>query len=182
MGVQTAFFTVVFACFSLIAAPEAAARVEDVRVGVSAHNVLDDEDKEGGANVETDIVFSSPRALKIIGGPRPFATASVNTQGDTSAIAAGLSWRVPLGARWAIAPELALAAHNGEADDADAGGRRVLYGSRIVFRSAIAVERRINERFAAQVFAAHYSNGGLFGSDRNQGSESVGVRLVIRMR
>lgn len=165
------------------AAPADSQVVEQVRIGLALNDLFDNERKEAGVNVDAEMVFRSPRALRGLGGARPFVFASLNASEDGANFAgAGLLWRVPIGRRWTVEPSIAYALHDGAIDSEDVGPdeERVLYGSRDLFRSALAVERRITERVGIQVFVAHYSHGQVLGDGRNQGSQQFGLRLAWR--
>jgi lipid A 3-O-deacylase len=159
------------------------ARTYEVRFGIAANNVLDDEHKDEGANISAELVFPSPAPLRAIGHPRPFVMVSAHTNGGANFVGVGLAWRWQLGPNWAVEPAFAYVLHDGEIDapaNAPAPSEHILYGSRDLFRSSIAVERRISDRAAVQLFAAHYSNGQILGGSRNQGSEEIGVRCAWR--
>jgi lipid A 3-O-deacylase len=175
----------------------AAARVEELRLGIVYHNIRIEEEglakpKEHGPNVEGEIVFSSPRALAPIGAPRPYVMTSVNMHGDTSFAGAGLYWRWEFTEGWAIEPGVGYVIHDGERDipldlppdspDSDAfEARHQLLGSRDLFRSSLALEREVGPRLAWQVYYEHLSHGHVLDNGRNQGLDEAGIRLVYRL-
>ena len=69
--------------------------LDEVRVGVMQHNVCvtdcNNADKEDGPNISAELVLTSPDFLSVILAPRPYVMGSVNTSGNTSFGAAGLS-------------------------------------------------------------------------------------------
>src|SRR5512145_1929069 len=115
-------FVLICAAALSLAAPASARIVDEVRVGVAAHNVRlggdsDDENDsgqsdEGGPNLELEIV-SSQLHLGWLGAPRPYALLSANLNGDTSYPAVGLAWRWRVAQHWTLEPSLCLAVHDG---------------------------------------------------------------------
>jgi lipid A 3-O-deacylase len=172
----------------------AQARVDELRIGVVQHNIrTEDGDlkspKEGGPNIEGEVVFKSPDMFKIVGSPRPYLMASVNTQGETSFAAIGVYWRLALGPKWAFEPGFGYAVHDGE-NDIPLGlspaqreafkAQHQLLGSRDLFRTSFALEREINPRFSTQLYYEHLSHGEVLGHGRNQGLDEAGLRFIIR--
>jgi lipid A 3-O-deacylase len=165
--------------------------VRDIRFGLVKHNLFDDRHREQSENVEGEVVFNSPPALKFIGRPRPYAMVSVNDQGFTDFAAVGLYWRKHLSAHWLIEPGVGLAVHDGRLDNpypagdprnAGYGDSRVLLGTRELFRTTLALERELGPHLGAQIYIEHLSNGGILGSERNQGLNEVGLRVAWRFR
>jgi lipid A 3-O-deacylase len=183
------------ACCTAGAAGPANAEIVQANVGLMAHNiqVIDPKNahKEQGPDIQAELDFKTPRWLKWTGGARPYAMASINTQGDTSYVAAGVSWRLQFLQRWAFEPSLGLAVHDGDLGDKFPPGdpRRpgyidshLLLGSRTLFRTGLGFTRMFSDRWGAQVLYEHLSNGHLFAGnhDRNQGLDDIGVRLIYR--
>ncbi len=179
---------------SCLAAPACrAADGLEVRFGVSAHNAQilggKNANKEDGPNMLLEASFDSPAWLDWAGAPRPYVTASLNTTGDTSFGGAGLEWRAPLGAGWSIEPGLGYVIHDGATTNPFANGDpratvyardNVLFGSRDLFRSSIAVSYRPEGPWAYQMVVEHFSHGQILGNGRNQGMDNVGLRLAYR--
>ncbi len=173
-------------------AAQPAAAVE-IRIGLAAHNVkiwtAEHQSDEGGVNVELEAVAGSPQALRRLWRPRPYAMASINTQGDTSFAAAGLYWRWGFAERWALEPGLGLAVHDGATSNPYGPGdpRAAIYedehqmlGARVLFRDTLALERRLGERRAISLVVEHLSNGGaLFGHDSNQSLNEITLRYAV---
>jgi lipid A 3-O-deacylase len=177
-----------------LAAP-ASAKVEEIRVGVVG-NIRDDhgeivEGKHDGANVELDIVSSSPDFLNIIGSPRPYLMGSIATDGDgVNFGGVGLLWRWEFADGWALEPGFGYIVHDGEIDNPYAPGTpdaaafeadNQLLGSRDLFRTTFALEREFGDRFAAQLYWQHMSHGQILDSGRNQGLDYVGLRFSYRL-
>lgn len=176
-----------------IAAPSAALAgpVDSVRLGVMDHNIKvtdgKNADKESGVNVNGEVRFASPDFLRMIGAPHPFAMASLNTDGNTSFIAAGLSWDFEVLPGWHIEPGFGYALHDGAINNPFPSNTpeavifssdTVLLGSRDLFRSSLAVTADITQDWAVQLLYEHLSHGQILGSGRNQGLDEIGLRLV----
>lgn len=173
-----------------IASPASAQSLSEAHVGLMAHNiqVIDGKNagKEDGPSLEAELTFASPSALKGIGAPRPSVLASLNIAGETSFVGVGLTWTVPLGARWSLDPGLGYVIHDGEIDNAfppgsaqaNASGAKTLFlGSRDLFRVSLGLSRDLGPRASVQAFYSHLSHGQILGSGRNQGLDQAGVRL-----
>ncbi|MEL6324426.1 MAG: hypothetical protein AAFQ84_09395 [Pseudomonadota bacterium] len=183
-----------------ISAPVSAQIVEEVRVGVLAHNLNvginpGNENQEPGENIQAEIVFGSPPLLdrRWLGRPRPYIVGSVNTAGSTSFGGFGLNWNFTLGKkkRWSFDSSLGYIVHNGEIDipfpedpsnpaNSEFDNNNILFGSRDLFRSTFAFNRNIGERWGLQIIYEHLSHGQILGQGRNQGNDSAGVRAIYR--
>lgn len=173
----------------LFAAPSAQA--QEWSFGIADHDIsINGNSRESGVNVEAEIVGDPIEHLKVIGHPRPYAMASVNTEGDTSYAAAGLYWRVRLSKSWSLQPGFGVAVHNGKlhnpfpSDDpraSDFSRSHSLLGARTLFRDTLAVEHQIDDRHEIALVYEHLSNGGsLFGHRDNEGLNEIGVRYSVR--
>lgn len=167
--------------------------IEELRVGVSKHNICvndcDNANKEEGPNVSAEAVFASPRAFSRLAAPRPYAVASLNLGGDTSFAGVGVLWRFPLGDTWAIEPGLGYVIHSGDLQppypqgdprNAPSDASRVYLGSRDLFRTSLAIGRDLSPRWGLQLQYEHLSHGQIIGSGRNQGMDTLGVRVRYR--
>jgi hypothetical protein len=176
------------------ATPAAGQAIDELRVGVAAHNVrYDGEDSgqsdERGPSLELEIVAPALH-LDAFGAPRPFAMASINLNGDTSYAAAGLLWRWRFAPSWTLEPSLGAAVHDGALDNPyPAGDPRAddyarehqLLGTRVLFREALALERRLDDRRSLGIVFEHLSNGGaLFGNEDNQSLNEIALRYTLR--
>jgi len=176
------------------AAP-AYADIEELRLGVVG-NIRSDqgdivEGKHEGANVELDIISSSPDFLNLIGSPRPYLMGSFATDSDgVNFGGVGLIWRWEFADGWAFEPGFGYIIHDGEIDNPYAAGSaegiafeedNQLLGSRDLFRSTFALEREFGDRFAAQLYWQHMSHGQILDSGRNQGLDYVGLRFAYRL-
>jgi lipid A 3-O-deacylase len=170
------------------------AKVEELRVGVVG-NIRDDhgeivEGKEEGANVELEIISSSPDFLNLIGSPRPYLMGSFATDEDgVNFGGVGLLWRWEFADGWALEPGFGYIIHDGEIDNPYAEGSpegiafeedNQLLGSRDLFRSSFGLERELGDRAAIQLYWEHMSHGQILDKGRNQGLDYVGVRFSYR--
>lgn len=175
---------------ALAMAPAANAGVNEVHVGVMAHNVCvincDNADKESGPNVEFQVSFDSPGFLAWAGSPQPYVMASVNTAGDTSFGGVGLEWRWDFAEGWALEPGFGFAVHDGETNNPYPNGspeaeafndEHVLLGSETLFRTSIGLTRDLPGPWEAQLFYEHLSHGQILAHGRNQGLDEVGIRV-----
>src|SRR5262245_31624115 len=180
-----------------LAAPASARVVDEVRVGVAAHNVHfssggsgnSRQSDEKGPDLELEIV-SSQAHLGFLGKPRPYAMLSANLNGDTSYAAAGLLWRWRFSQHWTLEPSLGLAVHDGAThnpyapDDprAEAYAREhQLLGTRVLFRETLALDRQLGDRHAIGLVIEHLSNGGaVFGHDDNESLNEIALRYTLR--
>jgi lipid A 3-O-deacylase len=179
---------------TLAPVPALAGPLDEVRVGVMAHNTLllesKNANKEASLNLVGEVVFVSPEFLSWALKPRPYVAASINTGGDTSFIAAGLEWRARLSATWAFEPGLGYALHDGTTNNPFRNGDprgtafvrdKVLLGSEDLFRVSFAFMREMGPNWRAGVLWEHYSHGQILGEGRNQGIDEVGIRLARKL-
>ncbi len=170
-----------------------AGAVEEVKVGVLAHNICvancKNADKEDGPVVDIQVNFKSPGFLGWAFSPQPYVAIAPNVSGDTSFAAVGLEWTFEFADGWAIVPGFGYAVHDGEVKNAFPNGdpratafasEHVLYGSRDLFRSSLGLQKEFGDRWTGEITYAHYSHGQILGSGRNQGTDQAGVRIGYR--
>ncbi len=171
-------------------APSARAGIDEVHVGVMAHNICvtdcKNADKEDGPNVELQVSFDSPGFLDWAGSPRPYLMVSANTQGDTSFGGLGLEWHWEFADGWAIEPGFGYIVHDGATNNPFANGtpeaaafaeENVLLGSKDLFRTSLGLSRDLPGPWEAELFFEHLSHGQILGEGRNQGMDQAGLRL-----
>jgi hypothetical protein len=146
--------------------------------GLYAHDVdwITASGEEHGLDFE--LGWRGGRILRALGGPRPHAFVSVNSAGQTHFAAAGLSWRI--GNTVYVRPGIGLAVHTGPGRF-DPTGRRIWFGSRILFEPEIGLGLRLNSRVSVEASWVHLSHAQLF-SDQNPGLDTVGLRFNVRLR
>ncbi|HEY0413032.1 MAG TPA: acyloxyacyl hydrolase [Allosphingosinicella sp.] len=159
-------------------AAAAPAHADEIFGGVYAHDVnwITVSGIETGADVE--IGWRGDRILPVIGGPQPHAFVSVNSDGDTHFAAAGLSWRI--GSPVYVRPGIGLAVHTGPGRF-DPTGRRIWFGSRVLFEPELGIGYRLNDRVSLEASWVHLSHAKLF-SAQNPGLDTVGVRVNVKLR
>jgi lipid A 3-O-deacylase len=175
---------------AVMMAPAAHAGVDEVHVGVMAHNICvincDNADKEDGPNVEFQVSFDSPSFLSWAFSPQPYVMASINTAGETSFGGAGLEWRWNFAEDWALEPGFGVVAHDGESENPFPNGspeaeefndEHVLLGSDVLFRTSLGLTRDFEGPWEMQLFYEHLSHGQIIASGRNQGLDEVGIRF-----
>jgi hypothetical protein len=156
-----------------IAVPAPAAAGE-VFGGLYVHDVKLPTDKsgiEGGMDV-----MLGYRGGRIGHTPlQPYAFGALNTAGETSYAAVGLSAR--FGDRIFIRPGVGLAIHNGSADKFFRTDK-IAFGSRILFEPELGIGARINNRLTVEASWVHMSHAQLFARE-NPGIDNLGVRLTL---
>jgi hypothetical protein len=154
--------------------------VDEVRAGVLAHSI-DPNSSEGGADVNLELLFRRPGGrydnplLDFALRPRLHVGASVNTQGDTNQVYAGLSWDVQILPRLTLEVTFGGALHDGPTG----GGHDDSYGCSLNFRESASLGYALNERWTVYGTIAHMSNADL--CDYNSGLSSGGVRLGYKL-
>ena len=155
------------------AAPAAAGEVFG---GLYVHDVdtpLSISGIEGG----TDVM------LGLRGGPigrtplQPYVFGALNTAGETSFAAAGISAR--FGDRLYIRPGVGVAIHNGSAKDfQDLGNDKIDFGSRVLFAPELGIGLQLSPRASVEASWIHLSHGQLFGR-QNPGMDDFGIRANL---
>ncbi len=170
------------------------AEIEEFRLGAVGNVRLDHGDivegKHEDANIELEVVSSSPDFLNLIGSPRPYFFGSVATDEDgVNFGGVGALWRWEFADGWAFEPGFGYIFHDGEIDNPFPEGSpesvafeadNQLLGSEDLFRSSFALEREFGDRAAMQLYYEHMSHGQILDSGRNQGLDYVGLRFLYR--
>ena len=131
---------------------------------------------EGGVDVQLGY-----RGGPIIRGTRlePYVFGAVNSKGDTSYAAAGVSWK--FGDRFYVRPGIGLAVHTGSSANFDnPSNDRIEFGSRILFEPELGIGARINDRMTIEASWVHLSHATLLGG-QNPGVDNIGARLNFRL-
>lgn len=163
----------------------AEAQLDELRLGLVAHDVVDHA--EDGPQVSVEALFSSPDFLARVWSPRPYLYGSFSTQGYTNLVAAGLAWDGHLTDRLRIEGSLGISYNDGVSDVVDLppgdpdririAETRALLGSDWLFRSQIGADYMMTERWAVGAYYEHFSHGQILGNGRNQALDEFGVRL-----
>jgi len=175
------FHAGIFVIFAGMAAAQPA-HADEIFVGLAAHEVntpLSLNIGEEGADVQVGYRAAPIEDLSVIGAPSPYIFASFNTAGDTSLLAAGLSWK--FGEKIYIRPGIGIAVHTGPSLRFGPNGSQTQLGSRILFEPEIAFGVRLSERVDLEASWVHVSHGGLFNGRQNPGLDIIGARLVFKL-
>ncbi|MBV8336822.1 MAG: acyloxyacyl hydrolase, partial [Alphaproteobacteria bacterium] len=150
--------------------------VDEVKLGVLSHDVgFLGHHVEGGADVNLEMLFTSPDFLSVIGAPRPHIGADINTDGNTSDGYFGLTWGIMLIQNLFQSGDgiFANGSLGGAVHDASplTGAQQPpghkLLGSRILFRESAELGYAIIPRIDVSAFLDHISNANL--APRNAG-------------
>ncbi len=141
-----------------------------------AHDVKLPTDKSGiesGADIQIGY-----RGGRIARTPiQPYVFGALNTAGNTSYAAVGLSAK--FGSTVYIRPGLGLAIHNGSASNFFRTDK-IAFGSRLLFEPELAVGTQVNGRLSVEASWVHMSHAQLFGRE-NPGIDNLGVRLNLAL-
>ncbi len=167
---------VAFLFSALVVAASGPAHAGEIFGGIYVHDVklpTDLSGIEGGADIQAGY-----RGGRIGHTPlQPYVFGALNTAGQTSYAAAGLSAR--FGHRIYIRPGLGIAIHNGSADKYYRTDR-IAFGSRVLFEPELAVGTMVNSRLGLEASWVHMSHAQLF-SRENPGIDNLGVRLNLAL-
>ena len=199
LGVRKSFIfigMVIAGCFSVCGTSLAG----EIRVGVKAHDIgifgaggL--KGKEESIAISGEYIFESPEILSWALKPKPFIGGTVNLEGETSFGGAGLLWRA--GFFENLYGELAFGAvvHDGTLEvpnpTLESTFEEILvlqerelneieFGSRVLFRTALAIGYRFNDNWAADIVYEHLSHGNILSSGSNEGLDNIGLRVSRR--
>ena len=144
--------------------------------GIYKHAVDTPFSLEGGREQGVDFQLGYRGGRLFPGlGLQPYVFGALNSAGDTSYAAAGVSWK--FGDKLFIRPGLGLAIHNGSADKFDRPDRIAL-GSRILFEPELGIGVRVAPRLTLEASWAHMSHATLFGR-QNPGIDNIGARVSV---
>jgi lipid A 3-O-deacylase len=177
------------AAAALALALPAAARadvIDEISVGGFSHDVSDvGRGKESGsADVQLEVDTTRPPLLRVLGAPRVNAFVAVNSAGHTDSGGAGLVWDHQLFDRLYGSIDLGLAVNDGvlSAPLGPAGdfnrAHRVLLGSHLLFREALALEWRVSRRWGIVGEYIHESTGQILARGANEGINDLGLKLA----
>ena len=106
---------------------------------------------------------------------QPYVFGALNTSGETSYAAAGISAK--FGDRVYVRPGLGLAIHSGS-DGNFQRPDRIAFGSRLLFEPEIGIGIELSDRASIEASWVHMSHGQLFGR-QNPGIDNFGMRLNL---
>jgi lipid A 3-O-deacylase len=167
--------------------------VDELKLGVLDHDVPPLGGKEGGADLNGEVLFRPPvkdataeriiPALRWLVQPRPDIGFEANTSGYTSQAYFGGTWTLPL-APQPVPPgtgvdlDFSFGPSFNDGDIAAHRPDRQSLGSNVLFREALELGYRLTPRYGVSAFFDHESNGGL--ARYNQSINDAGIRLGIK--
>ncbi|QJB56086.1 acyloxyacyl hydrolase [Pseudodesulfovibrio sp. zrk46] len=176
-SVQAVLLALALLFTASVAQAEGDSIVSEIRGGVYAHDIsFWSFHRESGADINAEVLFTSPDMLEAIWAPRPHVGVTVNTSGDTSHAYTGLTWEYFLTDRFFVDGSLGLSAHNGYLNT-NKSDRKSL-GSPVLFRVGAAVGVNLTEKVNVSVQYEHMSNAYI--ANPNEGMDNVGLRLGYR--
>ncbi|WP_084536347.1 acyloxyacyl hydrolase [Azospirillum halopraeferens] len=209
-GMAIAGLAVAAAAFPVAAAKADSARAHglpgwELRLGASAHDIEHDHDGSETLDLTLEVLTApipiwefETKLLHVLANPRGMIGGSLNTEGHTNYVYAGLAWTYPFESGFYITPSFGLALHDGNlkresrpctAAEMSAGcGSREPYGAVYtntheealgtswLFREAIEIGYAFDNRFTVGVYYAHMSNANI-GNEGNGGMNIAGARL-----
>jgi hypothetical protein len=165
-----------FLCPALLILASAPAQAGEVFGGVYAHDVKLPTDKSGierGADVTLGYRGGAIGRTPL----QPYVFGALNTAGQTSYAAVGLSAKFGRGVY--LRPGLGIAIHNGSAGDFYRTDK-IAFGSRVLFEPELAVGAQVNSRLSVEASWVHMSHAQLFGHE-NPGIDNLGVRVNLAL-
>ena len=164
----------------------------EVKLGILGHDVHFLGGKEGGIDINPEILLPSPVSnawaagvpdyLRWMMQPRPTIGGEINTAGFTNQAYFGATWTWQLASNVAMPGDgIALSYFFGPAfNDGDIVAKKPNHkslGSFVLFREAAELGYRINPVWQISAFIDHVSNGGL--AKQNQSINDFGGRIGI---
>ena len=147
--------------------------LSEIRIGAMAHDAgVFGGSKEGGKDVNAELLFVSPDFLEAVFSPRPHIGIMVNSDHGTSQAYAGLTWDWTFWDPFFVEAALAITVHNGKIHSRALDERSL--GCRALFRESASIGARFLEKHSISVMFAHISNSNL--CDHNEGLDTFGVR------
>jgi lipid A 3-O-deacylase len=133
---------------------------------------------ERGAAVQIGYRAAPQETLKAIGSPSPYVLASVNVDGKTSFVAAGLSWK--FGDKVYVRPGIGFALNDNYKTKFDRFGVQSDLGSVLLFEPELALGAKLLPDLAIEAAWTHISHAQIFGG-QNPGLDVIGVRMVKKL-
>jgi lipid A 3-O-deacylase len=158
--------------------------IDELKIGGLAHDVgFLGHHVENGADVNLEMLFTSPDLFRYIGSPRPHIGADINTAGNTSDGYFGLTWGIMLiqnlfgnGDGIFANGSLGGALHDGYLNSAPPDRKKL--GSSLLFRESLELGYQINPVISVSAILDHISNANL--ASHNAGITNAGARIGFR--
>ncbi|MEO1968755.1 MAG: acyloxyacyl hydrolase [Sphingomonadaceae bacterium] len=181
-SVVNATFLALAPALALISAAPAVAG--EVYGGIYAHAVdtpFTLNTDEHGTDFQIGVRGEPIEALSAIGKPQPYVMVSVNSEGYTDFVAAGLAWKIKIGGPVYVRPGVGLSVNDGPSYRVDyATMYRTDLGSRVLFEPELAVGFQLNQRVSLEASWVHISGAKLFNPRQNPGIDMMGLRANYR--
>lgn len=159
--------------------------VDEIRIGINAHNVNYtlfpkpwEYDLSQIEDVSFDVLFTSPDldAFRWIGSPRPDLGVTINMDGQDSLAHLSLTWQLPIfDTPFYVEGAFGGAIHNGYLTGSPDPERYANFGCRLNFYERYGVGAHLGENVTATLAYEHTSNNGW--CDANQGLSNFGLRV-----
>ena len=165
-------------CAAVLAAIPTGAQAGELFGGAYVHDVklpTNLSGFEGGLDLQLGY-----RSVRI--GKTPlqwYAFGALNTAGETSYVATGLSARFGLGDGWYVRPGLGVALHNGSAGKFYRTDK-IAFGSRVLFEPEVGLGKQVNDRLSIEASWIHMSHAQLRGRE-NPGIDNLGFRVNLAL-
>ena len=159
------------------AIPSSAASAGELFGGAYVHDVKLPTDLSGiESGADLMLGYRGGTIARPLGAAlQPYVFGALNTAGDTSYAAVGLSAK--FGRKLFIRPGLGIAIHNGSASKFFRSDK-IAFGSRVLFEPEVGIGTQINSRLSVEASWVHMSHAQLFGRE-NPGIDNLGVRLTL---
>ena len=108
-----------------------------------------------------------------------YAFGALNTAGETSYAATGLSARFGLGDGFYIRPGVGIAIHNGSAGKFYRTDK-IAFGSRVLLEPEVGIGKQVNDRLSIEASWVHMSHAQLRGRE-NPGIDNLGFRVNLAL-
>lgn len=169
----------IFALVALVGPVNAGGLVDEVKIGVLAHDVpylwSNFRAEPASADINFEVLFSP--SLPFLGGTiRPAAGGTVSTVGATSHGYLDARWQYETPSRVFFGLGIGAALHNGQLQLED-WDRKAL-GSRLLFHFPIEIGYRLDDRSSVSAYFEHISNG--YTVSPNEGLDRLGIRYGYR--
>jgi lipid A 3-O-deacylase len=163
---------------AFLAPAQAGNGTQTLAIGVLAHDRGPASDHhEDGVDLNLEWRFAP---LDFLGSPRPHLGATLNFQGDTSVVYAGLNFRLRESPRWFVDAFLGAAVHDGPLHKDPAGCEQFSdcgFGTRFLPHFGLEIGYRVGSGASLSLFFDHLSHKWLVGGE-NEGLDHVGVRYL----
>lgn len=163
------------------AALPSAAQADEIFGGVHVHDVKTPLNLSG---IESGADFSVGYRMGTIARVwraqlQPYIFGAVNSAGDTSYGAIGMSAKFSLGNHFYLRPGVGIAVHNGSAGKFYRTDK-VAFGSRVLAEPELGIGADVGKRVSVEASWVHMSHGTLFGGE-NPGMDNLGVRVNLAL-